>query len=191
MITTERLLKVNEAIKTTDVKGKAYAEVNERIKAFRTLCPGGAIENEILSLENGVCVIKSTIKDEEGHLLGVGHAYEKEGSTYINKTSYIENCETSAVGPALGMVGIGIDGSVASAEEVINAIDQQKKSEKPSKVHLEALKMRLDEDYSNGWISVNEKDAYLSVIDTMDMETYRKTIDWLAKKEKDGNKGKA
>lgn len=121
----EQIAKANESIKTVDVKGKDYAEVNQRIKAFRTIEPNGCIETEILSLENGVCVIKAIVKDENGKVLGVGHAYEKEGSTFINKTSYIENCETSAVGRALGMCGIGIDTSIASYEEVANAIENQ------------------------------------------------------------------
>ena len=47
------------------------------------------------------------------------------GSSQINKTSALENCETSAVGRALGMLGIGIDGSIASADEVKNAVHQQ------------------------------------------------------------------
>ena len=115
----------NETIGTIDIKGKEYAEVNQRIKAFRMICPNGAIETELLSNENGVCVFKATIKDEKGNVLGTGTAYEKEDSSFINKTSYIENCETSAVGRALGMCGLGIDVSVASAEEVANAIQNQ------------------------------------------------------------------
>lgn len=133
----EQILKANAGIKTTDVKGKEYAEVNQRIKAFRSICPNGSIKTEILSLENGVCVIKAIVEDEAGKVLGTGHAYEKEGSTYINKTSYIENCETSAVGRALGMCGIGIDTSVASYEEVANAIKQQE--EHPTETHIKVL----------------------------------------------------
>jgi hypothetical protein len=115
----------NETIGTIDIKGKEYAEVNQRIKAFRMICPNGSIETDLLSNENGVCVFKATIKDEKGRVLGTGTAYEKEDSSFINKTSYIENCETSAVGRALGMCGLGIDVSVASAEEVQNAINNQ------------------------------------------------------------------
>ena len=115
----------NETIETIDIKGKEYSEVNQRIKAFRMICPNGAIETELLSNENGICVFKATIKDEKGRVLGTGTAYEKEDSSFINKTSYIENCETSAVGRALGMCGLGIDVSVASAEEVQNAINNQ------------------------------------------------------------------
>lgn len=132
------IVKANATIKTTDVKGKEYAEVNQRIKAFRSICPNGCIETCLVSNANGVCVFSAVVKDENGKVLGTGHAYEKENSSFINKTSYIENCETSAVGRALGMCGIGIDVSLASYEEVANAIKQQE--EKPTKENLETLR---------------------------------------------------
>lgn len=135
MITYEDLQKANEQIQTIDVKGNPYASVAQRIKAFRMLFPTGAIKTEIVSLENGVCVIHATVGyNNEGRfdgdrtefvVLGEGTAYEKEGSSFINKTSYIENCETSAIGRALGMCGLGIDSDVASAEETQNAQLQQ------------------------------------------------------------------
>lgn len=131
-MTYEDIKKANETIRTTNIQGKEYAEVNQRIKAFRMLYPQGRITTELLSVENGVCIFRATVgyEDEKGfHILGTGTAYEKENSTYINKTSFIENCETSATGRALGMAGFGIDTSVASAEEVQNAINNQKKDE--------------------------------------------------------------
>lgn len=132
MYTWEQIEKANAACKTTPVKDKPYIEVNQRIKAFRSCCPGGAIVTEMLSNENGVCVFKATVYDEDQRILGTGTAYENEKSSFINKTSYIENCETSAVGRALGMCGFGIDTSVASAEEVQNAIlNQGEKQEVP------------------------------------------------------------
>ena len=112
-------------MKTVNIKGKPYVEVNERIKHFRTNYKDWALESEIVSLENGVCVIKATVKNPEGITKATGYAYEKENSTFINKTSYIENCETSAWGRALGNLGIGVDTSIASVEEVINAIMNQ------------------------------------------------------------------
>lgn len=129
MVTFDDIKKANEAIETMDVKGKEYAMVNQRIKAFRMVYPEGTIETEMLSNEDGVCVFKAVVKNIE-IVLGTGHAYEKESSSYINKTSYIENCETSAIGRALGMCGFGIDTSVASYEEVANAVKNQ---EMPSK----------------------------------------------------------
>ena len=127
MITFEQIQKANEQIKTTDIKGKEYAEVNQRIKAFRMCYPNGSISTEILSLADGIVTMRATIYNEEGQVLGTGTAQEKETSSFINKTSYIENCETSAVGRALGMCGFGIDTSVASFEEVQNAIHNQGK----------------------------------------------------------------
>lgn len=126
MCNWEEIQKANETIKTTNIKGKDYAEVNQRIKAFRMVYPNGSITTEIVSLVDGIVTMKTTIKDNEGNVLSTGYAYEKENSTFINKTSFIENCETSAVGRALGMCGFGIDTSVASAEEVQNAIENQK-----------------------------------------------------------------
>ena len=70
--------------------------------------------------------------DENGNerLLAEAWAYEKETSSYINKTSFIENCCTSVTGRVLGKVGLGIDTSVASFEEVANAQANQNISEK-------------------------------------------------------------
>lgn len=91
--------------------------------------PTGTIETKLVSNENGVCIFKAVVgyldENQNMIILGTGNAYEKEGSSFINKTSYIENCETSAVGRALGMAGFGIDVSIASAEEVQNAMQQQ------------------------------------------------------------------
>lgn len=129
MITFEDLKKANDSIVTTEIKGNQYAAVSQRIKAFRMLFPTGMIATDIISNENGVCIIKATVgflnENGERQVLGTGIAYEKENSSFINKTSYIENCETSAVGRALGMCGLGIDSDVASADEVQTATFQQ------------------------------------------------------------------
>lgn len=87
-MTFEELQRANKTIVTTDVKGKQYAEVNQRIKAFRQLYPCGMIETEILSCEDGVIMMRAMVRDDTGKVLGMGTAYEKESSGYINKTSY-------------------------------------------------------------------------------------------------------
>ena len=133
MLTKENLQAANELIKTVPIKGKEYAQVPERVRAFRTICPGGQITTEIISLDNGVVTMKATIIDESGRIISTGLAQEKETSSFINKTSFIENCETSAVGRALGFAGIGIDGSMASAEELVNAITNQDNGQEKSK----------------------------------------------------------
>ena len=158
MIKFEDIQKANETIKTTDIKGKEYAEVNQRIKAFRMVYPEGTIVTELISNENGVCIFKASVgfikEDGSDAILGTGTAYEKENSSFINKTSYIENCETSAVGRALGMAGFGIDTSVASAEEVENAILQQEGEKKISKTQAEALQTAIQ----NAMLDINGTD---------------------------------
>ena len=163
----EDLQKANETINTTNIKGKEYAEVNQRIKAFRMLYPDGSITTEMISNENGVCIFRATVINDKGDILSTGTAYEKENSSFINKTSYIENCETSAIGRALGIAGFGIDTSIASAEEVENAILQQEGDKLITKVEAEALlevakNKGLEKDYvmselqSKGYEKISE-----------------------------------
>ena len=73
------------------------------------------------------CVIKAIIKNAEGRVVATGFAQEDRDNklSLVNKTSFVENCETSAWGRALGNLGIGIDASIASAEEVVNAMAGQ------------------------------------------------------------------
>jgi len=180
-MTFDDIKKANETIVTTDVKGKNYAEVNQRIKAFRMLYPEGTIETELISLADGVCIMRAIIKNGE-LLLGTGTAYEKENSTFINKTSYIENCETSAVGRALAMCGIGIDTSIASKEEVENAIAQQdeekKNLEERTKLMVDIKKLmttkKILPDEVNSQFNKNSAD--------MTIEELKEVIDWLGDK---------
>lgn len=178
-MTFEELVKANTQIKTTPIKGKNYAEVPQRIKVFRMLFPNGAIETEIVKLEDGMCVMRATATNEEGKTLGTGTAYEMEGSNFINGTSYIENCETSAVGRCLGMLGIGIDTSISSAEEVENAIHQQEMKKQASKPKIETLKKICEKhgvDFAN-WLSVNKRTE-----DTLTEEEATKMLITLKKK---------
>lgn len=142
-MTFEELQKANQSIATTNIKGKEYAEVNQRIKAFRMLYPEGTIHTELIANADGVCVFKASVYANGdatiNSLLGTGHAYERESSSFINKTSYIENCETSAVGRALGMCGFGIDTSVCSAEELNNAIINQEASKPITKSQVKII----------------------------------------------------
>ncbi len=129
MITYEQILKANERLASIDVKGKDYVMVPERVKAFRMLFPEGFITTKIISLADGVCVMQSEAGYyENGNkiVLGTGMAFERQESSFINRTSYIENCETSSVGRCLGFIGLGIDGGgICSAEEVLNAVKNQ------------------------------------------------------------------
>lgn len=105
---------------------KDYVEVNVRIMKFYEKYPEGRITTELVKWENDVIVMKATAyRDNQDIPASTGYAYEKEGSSFINKTSALENCETSAVGRCLAILGFEIKKSVASREEVANAQLQQ------------------------------------------------------------------
>jgi len=117
----------NYKFKTTNIRGKQYVEVNERIKFFRQEdeYKNWTLSTEFTALDSDMCVCKAIVADPSQRIIASGHAHEERSSSHINKTSYVENCETSAIGRALAMMGIGIDTSIASANEVNDAIAKQ------------------------------------------------------------------
>jgi hypothetical protein len=116
------------------IRGNTYVQVHERIKFFRQEAQykNWCISTEfpMLTAEEALC--RCTITDRDGIVVAVGHAHETKSSSHVNKTSYVENCETSAVGRALGILGIGIDDSIASGDEVEMAIAKQEEASTPA-----------------------------------------------------------
>ena len=114
-------------MKTVNIKGKEYITVNERLIHFRkeAAYKGWRIVEDLVSLDEKEGVFKATILDPEGNEMVSAHAQEYRDSSYINKTSFLENGFTSALGRALGYLGIGLDTSIASADEVGNAVANQ------------------------------------------------------------------
>lgn len=104
---------------------KSYTPVNERLLYFlnEERFKEYRINTEILQITPDWVVMRANI--ETGNtVIATGHASERREG-WINKTSYVENCETSAVGRALGMLGIGIETAISSAEEVALAKDAE------------------------------------------------------------------
>jgi hypothetical protein len=122
------------------IHNKEYTTVAERIGQFRELYPECSLESEIVS-NSDVVIIKATIRDDKDRVLATGHAEEVRGSTNINKTSALENCETSAWGRALAALNFGGD-QVASANEVSDAIIKQHVMEATDRLikHNEAVR---------------------------------------------------
>lgn len=116
-------------MKTINIKGSNYITVNERLKYFRSqdTFAGWRINEEVEILNENEGVFKVTIYDSQGEPMASAHAQEYRDNSYINKTSFLENGFTSALGRALGYLGIGIDTSIASADEVNNAVQNQEK----------------------------------------------------------------
>lgn len=114
-------------MKTIQIQGKDYIPVNERIKEFRKQHPTFSLVTELVEVNEKHALIKASVLDDQGRILAQGTAFETAGSSFINKVSHVENAETSAWGRALGNLGIGIDASIASADEVATAVLNQNK----------------------------------------------------------------
>jgi hypothetical protein len=119
-------------MKSVNIKGKEYITVNERLIFFRSepQYKGWRISEEVVSLDEKEGLFKVTIINPEGFEMAVAHAQEYRDSSYINKTSFVENGFTSALGRALGYLGIGIDTAIASADEVQTAVNNQPKDDR-------------------------------------------------------------
>lgn len=115
-------------MKTISVKGKDYVLVSERLKYLASNCIYSINTDYEFFPEQKMWVVKATLSITNGNqvLTFTGLAQEVESGNYkdVNHTSALENAETSAVGRACAMAGIGIDGGIASADEVVKAINR-------------------------------------------------------------------
>ena len=139
-------MKTDFALKTILIKDKEYVPVDERLLAFHKYYDGH-IETEVL--ERDTCVDQLSGKQSERYVVVArvypysfdmeadehtrsrfysGSASEISTQGFIKKTSALENCETSAIGRALGIMGIGLDNGVASATEVLRATKAQEQA---------------------------------------------------------------
>lgn len=114
-----------------NIRGRDYETVASRVQRFRETHPDHTILTDIVFRDDDVVVMKASILDPQGRIIANGHAEEKRASSQINRTSALENAETSAIGRALAAFGIG-GTEFASANEVQNAIRQQEEPEPES-----------------------------------------------------------
>ena len=111
---------------TISIHGKNYATVSLRVAvARRVLGTSLDIVTKIISIDKETVVMGADIFIDGKHV-STGHAEEKRTASRINQTSALENCETSAIGRMCSFLGLTND-TIASAEEVSAAIEQQDK----------------------------------------------------------------
>lgn len=116
-----------------------YVTVAERIAAFHQTYPTGRITTQILehNEESGFILMRAEVyrSSDDASPAATGHAFEVRSESYVNKTSYIENAETSSVGRALAMLGFEVRRGIASREEMEKAARMQtveRPAERPS-----------------------------------------------------------
>lgn len=128
-----------------NLHGKKYVMVKDRIAIFRRYLPEWRMDTEIIEYKGDEVIIKAFIYDDEGHIIATGMAQEMKLASSINKTSFVENCETSALGRALANLGLGIDASYASGDEVMNALEIERvQKTKPKKFEIANLQDLAD-----------------------------------------------
>lgn len=181
--------KANSEIKTTKLPAKKkndkgewirvfndYVEVKERVIAFRKLYPVGGIETDIRYEEKYVLCTATIYSNEyNGRLLARGHARE-----LLTKDFAVENAETSAIGRALGFCGLGIDASIASAEEIENTESPSGVFDEPIKQQNKGLKETADDFRKVVPKDIQEKilhDLGLNRAEDLGMKNLQKYID--------------
>ena len=144
---------MEEQLPTVDIKGKPYVEVKTRVQWFRKNIENGSIETEILHFDNESIMCKTKVH-VNGALVATGMAHEDKNASAVNKTSFVECCETSSVGRALGMLGIGINTSVDTAGTVAAAIAQQEATER----HDELMRYKAESLSSKFMMAIESDD---------------------------------
>ena len=131
--------------------GKKYTQVVHRMEAFRSVLGLGiGFDTQIVVDDGKRVVIKAIAADKDGRILGSGFAEEIRGEGHVNKTSALENAETSAIGRCLASLGIS-GGEYASANELdavdrkSNALIQKKPIQTPNQ-RLNQLQDKKKED---------------------------------------------
>ena len=129
-----------------NIHGKDYKTVAKRVDEFRKEHKTDfSIITSLINLDEKTVVMKAEILDKERNVIATGYAEENRTASQINRTSALENCETSAIGRALANFGLA-GGEYASADEVANAISQQQESKvkKTTSISFDEIRAKLD-----------------------------------------------
>lgn len=125
-------------MKTINIRGKEYVTVNERLKEFRNNFKDYSLITEIVELGADYATVKASVIDDKGILRATGFAREVVAKSPINKYAFLENCETSAIGRALGNFGVGIDEAICTADELLVKLSQDDKSQEAEEFKKDA-----------------------------------------------------
>lgn len=183
----------NKKFKTTNIKGKSYVEVKERLLYLANDFNGDySINTEYTYYpERKMWVVKATLTLMQNgtsvSYTGLAQEIESDDLKKVNSTSALENAETSAVGRACAMAGIGILDAIASADEVVKA--QNRTAAPPSPVEdkpkferaSHKQKEEIIELVNNKVITSEEKNRMLQGIEKLSRQRAAESIEKLKK----------
>jgi hypothetical protein len=166
-------------MKAVSIKGKQYIPVSERLKFLSDNFNYSIQSSYEYFPERKMWVVKAILRIEKGEesFTYTGLAQEIESANYkeVNFTSALENAETSAVGRACAMAGIGIDGGIASADEVKKAIVRSEVDEVGDDKRMYLLTLLENTTYEE-----RQKEQLAIKIDNLKFETdYEKAYNTL------------
>ena len=120
--------------KAIDIKGKKYVLVSDRVLYFNENYPNWSIQTTRESVDWMEIVKAFVVPDVDNpSRMFTGYSQAKRWDWFINKTSALENAETSAVGRALAMMWIWVIDSIASVDEINKAENTAKtQTKKPT-----------------------------------------------------------
>ena len=167
---------LNAKVGVSQRGNKKYTEVFVRVEQFRiAFGETMGIDTEIL-VDDGQRVVIKAIVTHEGNIIGSGMAEEIRGSSRVNQTSAIENCETSAIGRALASLGLH-GGSYASANEIAavqrkeKAMEEQKQPKPEIDVSVHPQETEEPEEPKEGWRLVYHNGEFKDILSTAGMFT--------------------
>ena len=97
---------------------KMYLEVKHRVTILRRhYAIALGIDTTLLEANDKYVRVQAKIADPDGRVIASGMAEEYRDKGPVNKTSALENCESSAIGRALASLGLH-GGEYASANEM-------------------------------------------------------------------------
>ena len=95
-----------------------YETVAQRLERFWTAYPHGQIVTNMMHYDGTTVIYRCESFDNDGRLISTGWAHEEYGNSPVNKTSFLENCCTSAIGRCISNGPLGHTGERASATEM-------------------------------------------------------------------------
>ena len=142
----EEISSLNETHGVPQKGGKKYTQVVHRVEVFRKHVGTTYGIQTFLKVDDGKrVVVKAVIKSLEGDVIGSGYAEELRGAGFVNKTSALENAETSAIGRALSSLGLS-GGEYASANEMDTVQRNERASNLPVSEQKGGKSTRTNQD---------------------------------------------